>query len=61
MAGRKIPIAFDSRVDVTEEIELAFQYFERMAVDEGYDMTSLMHGMLIAISCLVEDEGHPVQ
>ena len=52
-------IVFDSTVDVSEETDLAFDYFENFSDD--YDLRRLMQGMLIAISYLAEDEGHPVQ
>jgi len=51
-------IVFDSTVDVSEETDLAFDYFENFSDD--YDLRRLMQGMLIAISYLAEDEGHPV-
>ena len=52
-------IVFDSTVDVSEETDLAFDYFESFSDD--YDLHRLMQGMLVAISYLAEDEGHPVQ
>lgn len=52
-------IVFDSTVDVSEETDLAFDYFESFSDD--YDLHRLMQGMLVAISYLAEQEGHPVQ
>lgn len=54
-------IVFDSTVDVSEETELAFDFFEHFSEDEGHDLHRLMQGMLVAISYLAEEEGHPVQ
>lgn len=50
---------FDSTVDVSAETELAFDYFENFSDD--YDLHRLMQGMLVAMSYLAEEEGHPVQ
>lgn len=54
-------IVFDSTVDVSDETDLAFQYFEYFSEDEGHDLHRLMQGMLVAISYLAQEEGHPVQ
>lgn len=54
-------IVFDSTVDVSDETDLAFQYFEHFSEDEGHDLHRLMQGMLVAISYIVQEEGSPVQ
>jgi len=59
MADYESMIVFDSTVDVSEETDLAFDYFESFSDD--YDLHRLMQGMLVAISYLAKDEGHPVQ
>ena len=59
MADYQSMIVFDSTVDVSEETDLAFDYFENFS--DEYDLHRLMQGMLLAISYLAEDEGHPVQ
>ena len=61
MADYQSRIVFDSTVDVSEETDLAFQYFEHFTEDEGHDLHRLMQGMLVAISYLAKDQGHPVQ
>jgi len=61
MADYQSRIVFDSTVDVSEETDLAFQYFEHFTESDDYDLHRLMQGMLVAISYLAEDEGHPVQ
>lgn len=59
MADHQSTFIFDSTVDVEEETDLAFDYFESFSDD--YDLHRLMHGMLVAISYLAEDEGHTIQ
>jgi len=53
-------IIFEADSDVSEEVDLALDYFDHFQND-GHDLADLMRGMLHAIAMIAEQDGETIQ